>query len=176
MSKGNNKDFTCDCTGLEYYGKTCEIRKPKRHIFQTLRWLIHLFISFETAYMSRRVKNWLRPSLATMHKLYTGVPWLWKIVNNVPFLHKAAMRYLYLSKLIRYAWNFTGFKTVPVGFFLLLLQVEVQRWTHPRCTTASTNTSRRSRTSTLRITQEVCRQCPDTAQLRWVPSVRGNAL
>ncbi len=32
-----------------------------------------------------------------MHKLYTGVPWLWKIVNNVPFLQKAAMRYVYLS-------------------------------------------------------------------------------
>lgn len=33
-----------------------------------------------------------------MHKLYTGAPWLWKVVNNVPFLQKAAMRYVYLSK------------------------------------------------------------------------------
>ena len=61
--------------------------------------LIMLFMSFFfSAYLSRRVKNWLRPSLASMHKLYTGAPWLWKVVNNVPFLQKAAMRYVYLSK------------------------------------------------------------------------------
>jgi hypothetical protein len=33
-----------------------------------------------------------------MHKVYTGWPWLWKLVNNVPFLHRAAMRYVYLSR------------------------------------------------------------------------------
>lgn len=33
-----------------------------------------------------------------MHKLYTELPWLWKIVNNVPLLHNAAMRYIYLSE------------------------------------------------------------------------------
>ena len=27
ISKGNSRDFTCDCTGLDYYGKTCETRK-----------------------------------------------------------------------------------------------------------------------------------------------------
>lgn len=27
MSTSNHKDFTCDCTGLEYYGKTCDTRK-----------------------------------------------------------------------------------------------------------------------------------------------------
>lgn len=27
LSKGNSKDFTCDCTGLDYYGKTCETRQ-----------------------------------------------------------------------------------------------------------------------------------------------------
>ncbi|KAI9553283.1 putative cyclooxygese [Daphnia sinensis] len=75
MSTSNHQDFTCDCTGLEYYGKTCE-----------------------TPYLGRRLKNWLRPSLATMHQLYTGWPWLWKIVNNVPFLHRAAMRYVYMSR------------------------------------------------------------------------------
>jgi hypothetical protein len=26
MSVNSHKDFTCDCTGLEYYGKTCETR------------------------------------------------------------------------------------------------------------------------------------------------------
>lgn len=74
MSKGST-DFTCDCTGLEYYGKTCD-----------------------TPFLTRRIKNLLKPSLSTMHKLYTGYPWLWKIINNVPFLQRAAMRYVYLSR------------------------------------------------------------------------------
>ena len=54
---------------------------------------------FSSAFLTRRVKNWLKPSLTTMHHLYTGVPWLWNIVNRVPFLQRAAMRYVYLSKL-----------------------------------------------------------------------------
>jgi hypothetical protein len=54
---------------------------------------------FSPAFLTRRIKNWLKPSLTTMHHLYTGVPWLWNIVNRVPFLQKAAMRYVYLSKL-----------------------------------------------------------------------------
>lgn len=104
MSKGNNRDFTCDCTGLEYYGKTCETRKSN---LMPLRFSFRAFdddgctVSIYTAFLGRRIKNWFKPSLATMHKLYTGSPWLWKIVNNVPFLHKAAMRYVYLSKFFK---------------------------------------------------------------------------
>ena len=41
----------------------------------------------------------LRPSAATINNILTGAPWLWKIINNVPFLHRAAMLYIYTSKL-----------------------------------------------------------------------------
>lgn len=66
--------------------------------FNSSKMIIFQFEFSIAAIWSRRVKNWLRPSLATMHKLYTGWPWLWKVVNNVPFLHRAAMRYVYLSR------------------------------------------------------------------------------
>ena len=41
----------------------------------------------------------LRPSAATINNILTGAPWLWKIINNVPFLHRAAMLYIYTSKI-----------------------------------------------------------------------------
>ena len=50
------------------------------------------------AYLGRWIKNLLKPSQKTIDNLYYGTAWLWMIVNNVPFLHNAAMRFVYLSK------------------------------------------------------------------------------
>ena len=48
---------------------------------------------------SRWAINTFLPSKTQLNHMLTGVPWIWKIINNVPFLHDMALRYVYLSNL-----------------------------------------------------------------------------
>jgi len=40
----------------------------------------------------------LMPSSSRLNELYTSAPWLWNIINNVPWLHDMAMRFVYTSR------------------------------------------------------------------------------
>lgn len=162
LSKSNHQ-FTCDCTGLEYSGQTCETRKKSLvnynfnqirsikfvfdniiysnywfHIINHNDWCscnndgslsypisVSLCWMFQklmmTASVTRRIKNWFHPSLKVMHKIYTGVPWLWKIVNKIPFLQNAIMRYVYSSESINIyviGSTFSFFFFYPITVFL----------------------------------------------------------
>lgn len=70
---GNN--YTCDCTATGYYGTHCEIPT----------WSVWL-------------GKQIRPAPDTLHNLLTGNTWLWFILNNIPFIHKRLMTYVYLSR------------------------------------------------------------------------------
>nr|QHX41555.1 prostaglandin G/H synthase 2 [Octopus vulgaris] len=74
MTKGFD-DYMCDCSQTGYYGKNCEI--------PTFRQTIITFI---------------KPTPDTVHYILTNFPWLWKIINNVPFLNNIVMTYVYISR------------------------------------------------------------------------------
>lgn len=69
--------YECDCTNLQFYGKHCE----------------------HPTFM-KRIKLWLKPSSDTTHYILVDpkFKWLLSIVNNVPFLRRALMKYIYLSR------------------------------------------------------------------------------
>lgn len=69
--------YECDCANLEFYGDHCE--------YPTFM---------------KRIKMWLKPSSDTSHYILVEpkYKWILNIINNVPFLHRAVMKYIYLSR------------------------------------------------------------------------------
>ncbi|KAJ8300006.1 hypothetical protein KUTeg_021525 [Tegillarca granosa] len=43
----------------------------------------------------KKIKRWFKPDPETLHNLLTKNRWLWKIINNVPFLHDMLMKRVY---------------------------------------------------------------------------------
>ncbi|XP_063423771.1 prostaglandin G/H synthase 2-like [Mytilus trossulus] len=69
------KDYECDCTSTDFYGRNCE-----------------------TPTFSKRIKLWLKPSPLTLHNLMIGNNWLWNMVNNIPFLRGFIMKKVYTMR------------------------------------------------------------------------------
>ncbi|KAM3839509.1 prostaglandin G/H synthase 2 [Vipera latastei] len=74
MTRGFDQ-YECDCTRTGFYGENCT--KPE---FYT--WL--------------RLK--LKPAPDTVHYILTHFKGIWDIINNIPFLHNAIMRYVLMSR------------------------------------------------------------------------------
>ncbi|XP_076059748.1 prostaglandin G/H synthase 2-like [Oratosquilla oratoria] len=70
-----SNNYTCDCTMTGFYGRHCDIPE----------WRTWLAVK-------------LKPSPDTIHNLLTGYSWVWAVVNRIPFLQKAIMRYVYISR------------------------------------------------------------------------------
>nr|XP_056700482.1 prostaglandin G/H synthase 2 [Euleptes europaea] len=67
--------YECDCTRTGYYGENCT--KPE---FWT--WL----------------RVMLKPTPTTVHYILTHFKGVWDIINSIPFLHDAIMRYVLMSR------------------------------------------------------------------------------
>ncbi|XP_071097198.1 prostaglandin G/H synthase 2-like [Haliotis cracherodii] len=74
MTTGHTS-YTCDCTGLEYYGDSCE---------HPTFW--------------KKVKLMLKPDPEQLHHILVNYKWLWSIINNVSFLKNAAMKRVYTMR------------------------------------------------------------------------------
>ncbi|XP_074952857.1 prostaglandin G/H synthase 2 [Phalacrocorax aristotelis] len=74
MTRGFDQ-YECDCTRTGYYGKTCATP-------EFFTWL----------------RLTLKPSPNTVHYILTHFKGAWSIVNNVPFLRDAIMRYVLTSR------------------------------------------------------------------------------
>lgn len=68
-------DYNCDCSGLSYYGKNCEVPT-----------------------IWEQVKKWLRPSKDSLQYMLTHYPQIWNVVNNIKPLHQRIMKYIYISR------------------------------------------------------------------------------
>ncbi|AEV80364.1 prostaglandin G/H synthase 2 [Cercopithecine betaherpesvirus 5] len=67
--------YWCDCTRTGFYDRHCS-----------------------TPEFLTRIKLLLKPTPDTVHYVLTHFPTLWWIVNNVPFLRNAVMRYILLTR------------------------------------------------------------------------------
>uniref|UniRef100_UPI00358FAD54 prostaglandin G/H synthase 1-like n=1 Tax=Myxine glutinosa TaxID=7769 RepID=UPI00358FAD54 len=67
--------YECDCTRTGYGGPTC--KEPE-------------FLT--------RLQNWLRPSPEQLHRLLTGLPWLWDIVNRIRPLRNFLMHAVLMKR------------------------------------------------------------------------------
>ncbi|VDI75841.1 prostaglandin-endoperoxide synthase 2 [Mytilus galloprovincialis] len=63
------KDYECDCTRTDFYGKNCD-----------------------TPNLLKRLKLWLKPKPSTIHNLMIDYQWYWDIVNSLPFLRNFLMK------------------------------------------------------------------------------------
>ncbi|XP_050414504.1 prostaglandin G/H synthase 2 [Patella vulgata] len=69
--------YTCDCTGLDYYGDNCE--------HPTL-W--------------KRFVLLIKPSPEGLHHLLVNNKWLWTLINNISYLKNKAMKRIYTMRSI----------------------------------------------------------------------------
>ncbi|XP_003410884.1 prostaglandin G/H synthase 2 [Loxodonta africana] len=67
--------YTCDCTRTGFYGENCS-----------------------TPEFLTRIKMLLKPTPNTVHYILTHFKGVWNIVNNIPFLRNAIMKYVLTSR------------------------------------------------------------------------------
>nr|ADB65786.1 cyclooxygenase [Gammarus sp. KV-2010a] len=70
-----DKSYSCDCTNTGYYGVNCT-----------------------SATVMTAVINAVKPDPEYLHTILTTDLWIWKVINNIPFIHDAAMKYIFLSR------------------------------------------------------------------------------
>nr|ALG96672.1 cyclooxygenase [Tubulanus polymorphus] len=74
MTKGLD-DYVCDCTGLEFYGRNCDI-PTWRH------WLV----------------SFVKPTPETLHNFLTHNNWFWNLVNGFQWLHSALLKMVLIDR------------------------------------------------------------------------------
>ncbi|ELV13895.1 Prostaglandin G/H synthase 2 [Tupaia chinensis] len=74
MSVGFDQ-YTCDCTRTGFYGENCT-----------------------TPEFLTRIKLLLKPTPNTVHYILTHFKGIWNVINNIPFLRNAIMRYVLSSR------------------------------------------------------------------------------
>jgi len=70
-----DRSYICDCTDTGFHGENCT--KP---------------------YLGTRLKLLLRPSPDWLHDFLTSDRFVWRIIDAVPYLTNAAMKYIYMTR------------------------------------------------------------------------------
>ena len=109
--------YKCDCTRTGFYGENCSTRKfalgcPRLEggciQFSLYRFESHdvphsfhpPFFPLIAAEFLTRIKLFLKPTPNTVHYMLTHFKGVWNIVNNIPFLRNAIMKYVLTCKYI----------------------------------------------------------------------------
>lgn len=115
MSVGFDQ-YKCDCTRTGFYGENCTTRKFALgcpHLEGGYMYRCHFtdlclimgalnspsfYFSLIAAEFLTRIKLFLKPTPNTVHYILTHFKGVWNIVNNIPFLRNAIMKYVLTCK------------------------------------------------------------------------------